>query len=174
MFSLCQFTDSNCWHVQRDGDWGIMNGRGCGRKRSWPDGAITALYDWRASGKCVKMINKGHYDKSVIWKSLVTLKWLTRLLSEVVTAARCQHWRFLVRACVTVSVCVCVTSSLSEEHKLTADWTIGCNMNQRHLRHLSTKLRLLVVQYQRTTKPAYEMWLTSQTRSCEIVTSGVM
>jgi len=46
-----------------------------------------------------------------------------------------------------VSVYVCVTSRLSEEYKLTADWTTGCNMNQRHLRHLSTKLRLLIVEH---------------------------
>jgi hypothetical protein len=49
------------YSTDRDGEWGIMTGKGCGRKRPWPDRGIIALQDWRASGKSVIIINKGHY-----------------------------------------------------------------------------------------------------------------
>jgi hypothetical protein len=53
------------YSTERDGDWGIMNGRGCGRKRPWSDRGVLALYSWRASGKSAMIMNKGHYGKPV-------------------------------------------------------------------------------------------------------------
>jgi hypothetical protein len=96
--SVCHFIIPVHWvTVSCSGDWGIMTGTGCGRKRPWPDRGIIPLYDWRVWGKSVKIINKGHYGKQrdigfsrsidlyygqpVIWKSVVILKRHTGLLS---------------------------------------------------------------------------------------------
>jgi hypothetical protein len=66
-FSLLTVTVSTfrLYSTERDVHCGIMTGKGCGRKRPWPERGIIALYDWRASRKSAKIINNGHYGKPV-------------------------------------------------------------------------------------------------------------